>query len=230
VARQGRPHSGPPHFSRFMERAREGRCESIRTGRLLLHPGPEWGIQGRLFSDHDFEPLRPPGLGGDRLSRPRHAAARQFDDLGRNPGQGAEFRGRALRRREGLGPGQGNRVPRERGSRRGHRIVGGDSFAGASAACGHRPSRRSARSRDRGCRQCAGGGTAADGPPVDLGIVVHQARVAAQRHDPTPYSAGITLFIGDRRGAGRRHVRRQRFEIGLARGRRADRLAARGRL
>ncbi len=87
VARQGRPHPGPPHLSRYVERPRQGGRESVRGGRVPLHPGPERRVQGRLFPDHDLEPLRPARLGGDRLSRSGHAAARQSDDLGRDPGQ-----------------------------------------------------------------------------------------------------------------------------------------------
>ena len=101
VARQGRPHPGPPHLSRFVERPRQGGGESVRAGRVPLHPGPERRVQGRLFSDHDLESLRPPRLGGDRLSRSRHAAAGQSDDLGRDPGQGTAVRGHALRRGQG---------------------------------------------------------------------------------------------------------------------------------
>jgi hypothetical protein len=99
-------------------------------------------------------------------------------------------------------------------------------FAGASAARRDRPGRAAARSRHRGARQPAGGRPAADGSPVGLGLVVHQARCAAQRHHPPPHPAGAALFVADRRRAGGRHVCRRGEQIGLARGRRADRLAA----
>ena len=143
-----------------------------------------------------------------------------------DPGQGAAVRGHALRRRQGAGRRQGNRVPR----RRGHRLVGRDPLAGASAARRHRAGRASARPRDRGRRACAGGRPAADGPSVDIGLVLHQARLPAQRPDPPAHPAGAALFLRDRRRAGRRHVRRRRQQIVLACGRRADRLVARRRL
>ena len=89
VARQGWPHPGPPHLSRYVERARQGGGQGLQGGRVRIHPGPERRVQGRLFPDHDLQPLRPPGLGGDRLSRSGHPAARQSDDLGPDPGQGS---------------------------------------------------------------------------------------------------------------------------------------------
>jgi len=110
--------------------------------------------------------------------------------------------------------------------RRSNRLVRRDPFAGASAARRHRPGGSSARSRDRGRRPRPGGRPAADGPPSDIGLVLHQARLAAQWPDPAPYSAGIALFFGDRRRAFRRHVRGRRQQIFLARSRRADRLVA----
>ena len=51
------------------------------------------------------------------------------------------------------------------------------------------PGRPPARSRHRCCGARAGGRPAADGPPVDLGLVLYQARVPAQRADPAPYPA-----------------------------------------
>ena len=48
---------------------------------------------------------------------------------------------------------------------RGHRLLGRDPFAGASAARGDRTGRRAARPRHRGARQSAGRRPAADGPP-----------------------------------------------------------------
>ncbi len=176
VARQGRPHPGPPDLSRHVERARQGGGQGVRRRRLLLCPGPERRVQGRLFSNYDLKPLRSPRLGGDRLSRSRHPAARQSDDLDPDRGPGAPVRGHPLRRGQGIGRRQGDRVPREFGRRRGRRLVGRDPFAGASAARRDRARRRSARSRHRGRFQCAGGRAAADGPPVDLGLVLHQAR------------------------------------------------------
>ena len=53
---------------------------------------------------------------------------------------------------------------------------------------------------------------------------------AAQRPDPAPYPAGVALFVGDRWRPRGRHVRRRGQQIGLARGRRADCLAAGRRL
>ena len=140
--------------------------------------------------------------------------------------QAAPVRGHPLRRGQGAGRGQGNRVPR----RRSHRLVRRDPLAGASAARRRRPGRSSARSRDRGRRACTGGRPAADGPPGDIGLVLYQARLPAQWPDPAPYPAGAALFFGDRRRAPGRHVRRRRQQIFLACGRRADRLAARRRL
>src|SRR6516164_3952669 len=120
VARQGRPHPGPPHLPGSLERACQGGCQGVRRGRVRLHPGPERRVQGRLFPGHDLQPLRPPGLGGDRLSRSGNAAARQSDDLDVDLRQGAAVRGHTLRRRQGAGRRQGNRTP----CRRSHRLFG----------------------------------------------------------------------------------------------------------
>ena len=62
-------------------------ADGLQGGRLRLHRGPERRIPRRLFPDHDLEPLRPPRLGGDRLSRQRDAAPPEPDDLGRDAGQ-----------------------------------------------------------------------------------------------------------------------------------------------
>ena len=47
---------------------------------------PECRMGGRLFPDHHLQCLRTPGVGGDRLSRSRHADARESDDLHRHAG------------------------------------------------------------------------------------------------------------------------------------------------
>ena len=119
------------------------------------------------------------------------------------------FEGDALRRRQGAGRRQGDGVPR---AGEVDRLVGRDPLAGASVARRHRAGRRiCAISASRSRAQRAGGRPAADGPPVDLGLVVHQARRAAQRADPAAYPLGVALFVGDRRRAARRHVCRRAF-------------------
>src|SRR3974377_2476160 len=50
------------------DRPPQGGLQSFRAGRVSVHPGPERRVQGRLFPDHDLKPLRPPRIGGDRLS------------------------------------------------------------------------------------------------------------------------------------------------------------------
>src|SRR6516225_5569432 len=120
VARQGRPHPGPPYLPGSLERARQGDRQSLQGGWVRISSGPERRVQGRLFPGHDLQPLRPPGLGGDRLSRSGNAAARQSDDLDVDLRQGAAVRGHTLRRRQGAGRRQGNRTP----CRRSHRLFG----------------------------------------------------------------------------------------------------------
>ena len=60
-----------------VERPCQGGRRSLQGRRLRVHRRPERRVQGRLFPDHDLEPLRPPRLGGDRLSRQRHAPPRR---------------------------------------------------------------------------------------------------------------------------------------------------------
>jgi choline dehydrogenase-like flavoprotein len=53
-----------------VERSRQGRRQGVRGSRLPLCRGPERRVHPqRLFPDHDFQPLRPPRIGRDRLSR-----------------------------------------------------------------------------------------------------------------------------------------------------------------
>ena len=104
------------------------------------------------------------------------------------------FEGTQMRRRQGAGQGPGDRVPRERG----HRLVGRDPFAGASAARRDRPGGGAARSRHRGARQPARRRAAADGPSVGVGVVVHEAGEPPQRPDPPAHPVGAALFVGDR--------------------------------
>jgi 5-(hydroxymethyl)furfural/furfural oxidase len=70
------------------------------------------------------------GVGGDGLSRPGNAAARQSDDLDVDSRQGAAVREHTLRRRQGAGRQQGNRIP----CRRSNPLFWCDLFTGASVA------------------------------------------------------------------------------------------------
>ena len=160
VSRQGRPHPGAPHLSRSVVRPRQGGRRGLQGGRLRLHRGPERRIPGRLFPDHDLEPLRPPRLGGDRLSRHRDAAPPEPDDLGRDAGR----RSCCSRARVASGSRRWSRAARPSSAsirtRRGHRLVGRDPFAGASAARRHRPGRGAeAISASRCARTCRGSGS-----------------------------------------------------------------------
>ena len=94
---------------------------AFKEAGVRLYRGPERRIPRRLFPDHDLEPLRPPRLGRDRLSRRRDAPPPEPDDLGRDAGRRTAVRGDAMRRGQGAGRGQGNRVPRR--SDRGEVIV-----------------------------------------------------------------------------------------------------------
>ena len=73
----------------------------------------ERGIRGRIFPDHHLQRVRTAGVGGDRLSRSRHAHAREPDDIHRHAGEHAAVRRAALRRREGDGGRARDRVPRQ---------------------------------------------------------------------------------------------------------------------
>ena len=44
-------------FPDHVERPCQGGRQSVRTGRVSLYSGPERRVQGRLFPDHDLEPL-----------------------------------------------------------------------------------------------------------------------------------------------------------------------------
>ena len=226
VSRQGWPHPGAPHLPRYVVRPRQGGRGGPQGSRVRLYRGPERRIPRRLFPDHDLEPRRPPRLGRDRLSRPRDTAPPEPDDLGRDAGHGAVVRGHPVRRGQGAGQGKRDRVPRRSQPRRGHRLVGRDPFAGASAARRDRPGSGAEGSRDRGARAPARRRPAADGPPVGFGVVLHEKAGAAQRADPQAHPAGAALFVGDRGRRAGRHVRRGGQQIGVARGRRADRLEA----
>ena len=159
----------------------------IQGGGLQIPDRPERRIRGRVFPDHHLQCLRAARVGGDRLSRSRHADAREFDDFHRHAGQRAAVRRPALRRREGAGRRARDGVPRPRG----HPVVRRDSFAGASAASGHRAGGASARSRDRGAGRGAGRGSAAAGPSCCGGGGVHQA---ASRGSSTTIRGGTSTW------------------------------------
>ena len=115
VARQRRPHPGPPHLPRSVAGTRQGGGRGVQAGRLRIPPRPERRVRGRLFPDHHLQRLRAPGLRRDRLPRSRHADAREPDDLDRHPGQRAAVRGPSLRRRQGDGRRPAAGIPRQRG-------------------------------------------------------------------------------------------------------------------
>ena len=83
-----RPHPGAPHLPRSVAGARQGgrpRRSSRPAAKFIRRP--ERGMGGRVFPDHHLQRLRAAGVRGDRLSRSRHAAAREPDDLHRHPGR-----------------------------------------------------------------------------------------------------------------------------------------------
>ena len=137
VPRQGRPHPGPPHSARALDRAFASRRRGLQAGRLSIPARPERRVRRRLFPGDALQSGRATRLGRDGLSRSRNAQARQPDDLDQHAGQGAAVRGHALRRREGAGRRPGAGVPRPRD----HALLRRDPFARASAARRHRPGR-----------------------------------------------------------------------------------------
>ena len=187
VARQRRPHPGAAHLSRSVAGTRQGGGRDLQGGRLQIPDRPERRIRGRLFPDHHLQRVRAAGVGGDRLSRSRHAHAREPDDFDRHAGQHAAVRRAALRRREGAGGRARDGIPRPRG----HPVVGRDPLAGASAARRHRAGGASARPGHRGARRAAGRGPAAAGPSGGRGGGVHQA---ASRGSSTTTRGGTSTW------------------------------------
>ena len=74
VARQRRPHPGAPHLSRSVAGHAKAVGEAFKEAGYDLSDRPERRIPRRLFPDHHLQRLRTAGIGGDRLSRSRHAA------------------------------------------------------------------------------------------------------------------------------------------------------------
>ena len=222
VPRQGRPHPRPPHPAAALDPALAGRGRSLQARRLRVPARPERRVRRRLLPGDAFQPGRAARLGGDGLSRSRDAQARQSDDLDRHAGQGAAVRGHALRRREGAGRRPGAGVPRQRG----HPLLRRDPFAGASVARRHRPGRTPEGDGHSGRDGPCGRRPAADGSSLDLAVVLHPPRRAHERAHPAPHPGGAALLLGAARRAEGRHVRRRAEQVGLACGRRADRLAA----
>ena len=214
VPRQGRPHPGPPHLPRSMAGTRQGLGRGARQVGHEIPARPERRVRGRLFPDHHLQRLRTPRLGGDRLSRSRHADAGEPDDLDRHGGDGPHLRGHALRRHPGARRRTRGGVPRQRD----HPLLGRDPLAGASAARGCRAGGASTRSRHSGGRACAGRRAAADGSSLDRARRLRQAARAPQGAHAAAHDGGVALFVGNGRRAGRRHVRRCHGEIILARG------------
>ena len=174
VARQGRPHPGAPHLSRYVERPRQGGRRGVRT-----RPATTTSRTRTANIKDGYFPITISNLYDRRVS-----AAIGYLDSGtrRRPNltisaetqvAGAAVRGHALRRRQGAGR-RARRPSSASIRRRGHRLVGRDPFAGASAARRHRPGRASAAiSGSRCARNLPGRRAAADGPPVGLGLVLH---------------------------------------------------------
>ena len=66
---------------------------------------------------------------------------------------------------------------------------------------------------------------AVDGSSVDLAVVLRPPRRAHERTHPPSHADGLALLVGAAGRAEGRHVRRRPLQVGLACGRRADRLA-----
>ena len=110
---------------------------------------------------------------------------------------------------------------------RGDPVLRRHPFAGASAARRHRPGRPSAATWASRCVSALRRRRpAADGPSVDLAVVLHPPRRAHERAHAPAHPARPALFLGPARHPEGRHVRRGGQQVGLACGRRADRLAA----
>ena len=225
VARQGRPHPGAPHLPRSVARTRQG-------GRARPSRRPATNIiedQNGEFEDGYF-PITISNLYERRVSAaigyldPGHGAAREPDDLDRDAGQRAAVRGdRAAsgsrRWCAGARPSSA--------AQRGHPVVGRDPLAGASAARRHRPGGGICAISGIEVRaQLPGRRAAADGPSRrsrSSSFMKPQAR--SQRTDPRGTSCLALRYSSELDGiAAGRHVHRGGQQIGVARGRRADRL------
>ena len=166
--------------------------EGVRAGGLQVHPGSECRVGGRVFSDHHLQRLRTAGVGGDRLSRSRHADARESDHLHRHPGRRTDLRGPALRRRQGDGRRQAGGVSRPGN----HPVVRRHPFPGASDAGRDRAGRASAGAWDRGASGAAGGRAAAAGSSGGRGRGLHQAaRADHPRLHAAAYLHGAALLL-----------------------------------
>ena len=176
LARQGRPHPGAPHLPRYVVRPCQGgrRGASRRPGTTTSRT--RTANTGRLFPDHDIEPLRPPRLGGDRLSRQRDAAPPEPDDLGRDAGRrSCCSRGHDASASRRWCDGQETEFRVDPG--RGEVIVSSGAIHSPAhlLRAGIGPAAALQRSRDRGARAPARRRAAADGPPLGFGVVLHEA-------------------------------------------------------
>ena len=206
-----------------LDRACAGRRRGLQARRHAVPARPERRVRRRLFPGHAFQPGRAARLGRDGLSRSRDAQARQSDDLDQHAGQGAAVRGHALRRREGAWS-----TAREQ-EFRGREII---------LSCGaiHSPAHLLRAGigpvghlQDMGIPGPDGAARrrpAPDGSSLDLAVVLRPPRRAHERAHAAPHPAGLALFLGAVGRAQGRHVRRRADQVGLACGRRADRLAA----
>ena len=121
---------------------------------------------------------------------------------------------KALSRRPGAG------IPRPRG----HPVVRRDPFAGASAARRDRPGRASEGDGHSGLMGLEGvGQRLMDHPSISLSSFIRRG-ARMNGHTRRHVQVGAALLLGTARRTGGRHVRRRAEQVGLARGRRADRL------
>ena len=131
-------------------------AEAFKAAGYEYLPDQNGEFARRLFPDHHLQRLRAARVGGDRLSRSRHAHAREPDDLDRHAGVSELlFEGRRCVGVRRAVEGRAHRVPRQGG----HPVLRRDPFAGAPAARRHRPGRRT----------CASSASRSAPPPPGVG-------------------------------------------------------------
>ena len=174
VSRQGRPHPGAPHLSRYVVRPCQGRRAAFKeAGYDYIED------QNGEFRDGYF-PITISNLYDRRVSaaigyldsETRRRA--EPDDLGRDAGRRAAVRGHAMRR--GQGAGARERRPSSASIRTAARSSSRPARSIRRRICCAPVSARPGAegSRHRGAGASARGRTAADGPPVGLGVVLYE--------------------------------------------------------
>ncbi len=222
MARQGRPHPRAAYSGRALDQARCRCRRGLQARRHEVPARPERRVRRRLLPRDPLQRLRAARFRRDGLSRRRDPQTAESHHLDQYAGEVAAVRRHAVRRRQGNDRRQGNRVPRPRSDPVRRR----DPFAGTFAARGHRAGRPSPRHGHSGGVGARGRRPAADGPSVDLAVLVHPPRRAHERAHPAAHPHGHPLFVEPSGHSQGRHVRGRGHQIRLARRGRADRFAA----